>query len=273
MTTTRPIHFLSMNTMGAPLKPKVRDRYHALTERLKQWRGTKDCAVVFLQETFSKRHVDATFATRLAHEFPHQFFHFDAGRGLRFVASGLGILSTHPLDDFNFTAFTRATGPDLFSNKGVLSARLQFDGTSLCLANCHTQASYINVHQPHPVRIHQLGELVACLKRLVRDDESFMLSGDLNFHEEQFEYQHLLQGLAAELNHQIEDVVRVLFPDKKNHPMHSFAWKDAKRARRIDHLISGTPQNTRLTWDHVTYDDWGLSDHKILQGALKLTLS
>ena len=98
---------------------------------------------------------------------------------------GLLILSKHPILETEFFPYSESIHPDRASYKGLLYAKIQIQNTIINVFTTHLQSKHPTTSSKkyldyRLVRRSQISEISNILSQKVRENESFVLCGDLN---------------------------------------------------------------------------------------------
>lgn len=258
------LNHLTLNTMGAPFKPKVKARYQQTAELIRELCTRVPLDVVTLQEAFWHDHTKGSLYHFCEEHFPYFSFPDDL-RG-NFSGSGLVTFSKWPIQESRFLKFKKATGSDRFASKGVHLTRLRLAGQQhIDLYNTHLQASYISQKIRSGVRIHQVKEIIDFVKQHSRGQEPSIVTGDLNFDEHNDEYLCLVDVSSKSLprDGRFLDVMRQLHPDRSRMPLVTLPAIKRRGSRKLDHVLLQPGKNWKWVRSQSQSEvlDWKVSDH------------
>lgn len=259
---TLEFSFLTLNTMGAPLKPKLRERYEKISSSIQ----TSHAEFFALQETFQKQKThDWIFAPLqktelfIAHAHNHNLWQ------LKTTGSGLASLSRHPIVKEEFHKFKASRSVDRLSNKGVLLTRILCNKTfEIDFYNTHLQASYLYRHQNAKTRMRQLRELSEFVQTHSTPKSLIVIVGDFNFKEHTKEYKYFMHELWHAKDFQFLEIMRSLHPDATIKPLFTYQHLTRKNLKeKLDHKFIHVPAEWRWDMSKSATEilDWNVSDH------------
>ncbi|WOK36655.1 endonuclease/exonuclease/phosphatase family protein [Sphingomonas sp. C3-2] len=128
--------------------------------------------------------------------------------GLKFLGSGLAIVSEYPVTDSFVSAFARKScaGIDCLSNKGMVLARLHIPGVpapvELLTTHMNSQrASRVPSRRYNAVHLAQTNELQAFIGMNSDLSAPLIFGGDFNMRHEQLRFDHFERKVAMKLVH------------------------------------------------------------------------
>lgn len=258
------VRLLTFNTMGAPLKPNRRARFHRIGELMIRYGREHHVDVITLQETFDHALRDELLIGPWKNFF--SFFAHSHEKDGRYGCAGLTTLSRHTIMQSEFCAFKDGTGVDYFVNKGVLHTRVHVHGhLEVDVYNTHPQASYISQRRRSAVRIRQIGCLLNFAAATNDGVRPIVLTGDLNIEEYNEEYKLITEAGYV-------DVMRALHPDALMRPMKTLRKSDVHKERKLDHVFLRI--GSKYDWikedSQTDIHDFGLSDHRAVLTEIAL---
>ena len=254
--------FISLNTMGAPLKPKRKERYEKMFELL----STCPANVYALQETFHPKH-----SRTLLDPFENMGVEIVEGGHrdfwkLKTTGSGLTTISYNPVIKQEFYPFAMGRSIDRYANKGVLLTRVVTEaGKEIDLYNTHMQSSYFYRDQNAHVRLRQLEEMADFVRSHSSQNSTIILTGDFNFKETTKEYDFFTNKLWGGSGYDFSEIMRSLKPDLDD-PLHTYQKRSNKNLlEKIDHKFMHVGQG--WTWNQSQshseiLNEWDVSDHR-----------
>lgn len=256
------LSLLSLNTMGAPFKPKIKKRYQEISKLLNENKSH----FFALQETFPQKdtnlHIlkpfqEKNFFTATAHE--KTFWR------LKTVNSGLTSLSYYPIIEQKFQSFRYSQSVDRFSDKGILLTRIQLPcQTEIDIYNTHLQASYLYRNQNAKTRIKQLEVVVDFIHKYSNPKNIVLVLGDFNFKEDTYEYDYFLKAPWFDAGFSFCEIMRNLHPCEKSMPLYTYEHLKKKNLKeKIDHkfLHVGSDWQWHKEESVTEILDWNVSDH------------
>jgi endonuclease/exonuclease/phosphatase family metal-dependent hydrolase len=204
--------------------------------------------LVGLTEVWSTKNKEAVMKG-VRGRYPHAFFEDSSSFS---IGDGLLLLSKNPLAEREFHQFSDRAGDDNFSQKGILSARLSVNGSTIRVFLTHTQAAEGSSDKvARAGNLAQIRNLIGRKKRSSR--EVVVVLGDLNVVAENRngsptrEYATVLEPLMSSVG--LADGFRQVFPNgtiwpgftfdgPKNGLVGEFAPEERNVRQRLDYVFS-----------------------------------
>lgn len=186
------------------------------------------------------------------------------------IDGGLLILSRFPILDHEFIPYEYGVLSDALAYKGILSAKIDINGSELLVINTHTQASYFDVSQEYwdissETRINQLNQLkvyieeIFSYKRKIKVESNCLclIVGDLNVDALNYNYIRSTKGFwdtIDEYDFFIDDlsslgkVSDIYYDTNKIHPI-TFGEKLENNGDKV--LTHSTDVGTCLSLDYI----------------------
>ncbi len=166
--------------------------------------------IVLLQELFTNMKLNKKYY--FLKEMHNLGFNIVAKTGpslneMKFMDSGLAILTKYPVLDKGFIGFKDGEGIDGLSNKGILWAKLLVNGQELIVYNVHLQASYVlDKYYIEPVKMRQLEQLKeACCYFKPKPCANIIIGGDFNIDLEHEKTEQMVKRFFYDLDLQRPD--------------------------------------------------------------------
>lgn len=196
----------------------------------------------------------------------------EAGGHIKFIGSGLLLLSKHRIDLPLFEEFNELTGEDAYARKGFITARVMVpDGPR------HYRVHFVvmtHIQSPgkgtEEARLSNLGQMVEAIRGLAYGTNPLLLVGDLNITGDEAEstslYQKLLRAFGI---FKMVDLFREVLPDPAvpgytydatNNRLVQVFSKGSKSRKRLDYGFGKFPAGTR--WQAEIPTGWKYKDTK-----------
>ena len=261
-SNTFEFSFLTLNTMGAPLKPRIKERYQKIATEIQN----ANAEFFALQEVFHVQKTRDWIFTPLAQNslsmtHAHKYNLWK----LKSTGSGLASLSRHPVVKEEFYSYKSSSSVDRLSNKGVLLTRILCNSNfEIDFYNTHLQASYLYRHQNAKTRIRQLHELSEFVHTHSTPKNLVIILGDFNFKENTPEYRCFMNDLWSVKGFSFLEIMRNLHPNPADKPLFTYQHLVRKSLKeKIDHKFMHVPKEWQ--WDLQNSStqilDWDVSDH------------